>query len=166
MTIICTEEQKKAISTYYSNENNKSININIINENEIYTISKETISIALKRLITRYIIVLNILEEDIETVKESKENIVKYLYSPDLWDDWENLEKIKKILNKDFIPFNIGLNQALYFYEEVKCEKDKKDIFNLSNIKENPIINDFSNSFANDINSFNGINFGGGADDR
>ena len=160
------EEQKKAISTYYSNENNKSININIINENEIYTISKEKISIALKRLITRYIIVLNILEEDIETVKESKENIVKYLYSPDLWDDWENLEKIKKILNKDFIPFNIGLNQALYFYEEVKCEKDKKDIFNLSNIKENPIINDFSNSFANDINSFNGINFGGGADDR
>ena len=125
-------------------------------------------SIALKRLIARYIIVLILLEEDIETVKESKDNIVKYLYSPDLWDDSASFEKIKIILNKDFIPFNIGLNQALYFYEEIKCEKDKKDIFNLSNINENHIINSsgISNSFFNDISNFNGINLGSGADDR
>ena len=78
-----TEEEKGNISKYFS-DNNK-----------IDLLTKEKICVALRRLMTRSLINL-INEEGTEIINESKENIVKYLYSPDLWDvSMENSGEIK-----------------------------------------------------------------------
>jgi len=119
-----SEEEKGNISKYFSGNNKTDL------------LSKEKICIALRRLMTRFIINL-IVEEEKEIIKESNENIVKHLYSPDLWDvSMENSGKIKEELNKGIFSLNIYLNKILDFYEEINCEKDDLD-FSYLNAEEN-----------------------------
>ena len=134
-----TEEEKGNISKYFSDKNKTDL------------LSKEKICIALRRLMTRSLINL-IIEEGEAIINESKENIVKYLYSPDLWDvSMENSEEIKEQLNKGIFPLNICLSQILDFYEEINCEKDDLDFSYLNDVeKEKEFI--LGNSSFNFVN--------------
>mgnify|MGYP006872986723 CR=1 FL=1 len=117
-----TEEEKENINKYFSSNNYTDL------------LSKEKICIALRRLMTRYLINL-IIEKKFE-ILESKENIVKYLYSPDLWDvSMEFSEKIKEQLNNEIMPFNICLNKILDFYKEINCEKDDLGFSDLDDVE-------------------------------
>ena len=144
-----TEEEKGNINQYYNNKENEII------ENNISFISKEKVCIALRRLMTRYLIKIIIIDEDKE-IMESLDNIVKYLLSPDLWDySNEYFEKIKNILKNEFISFNITLNKALNFYEHLNGEKLDLTFSNYNNeneINNNNIDNSFiSYGLVNDI---------------
>ncbi len=118
-----TEEEKENISKYFSDKNKADL------------LSKEKICIALRRLMTRSLINL-IIEEGKDIIIESKENIVKYLYSPDLWDvSIKNSGEIKEQLNNGIISLNICLSKILDFYEEINCEKDDLDFSYLNDIE-------------------------------
>ena len=147
-----TEEEKGNISKYFSDYNNKTD-----------LLSKERICIALRRLMTRSLINL-IIEEEIEIIRESKENIVKYLYSPDLWDvSIENSDEIKDQLNKGIISLNISLNKILGFYEEINCEKDDLDFSYLNdgeNEKEFDLNDDFFKPNNGNFDNENDLGFG------
>ena len=142
-----TEEEKGNINKYYNNKENEIIEA---------CISKEKACIALRRLMTRYLIIIIIIDEDKE-IMESLDNIVNYLLSPDLWDyPNEYFEKITKILKNDFISFNITLNKALNFYEYLNGEKLDLILSNYNNEIEinnnNNIDNSFiSHSLVNDL---------------
>lgn len=137
-----TEEEKGNISKYFSDNNKTDL------------LSKEKICIALRRLMTRSLINL-IKEEGTAIINESKENIVKYLYSPDLWDtSMENSGEIKEQLNKGIISLNICLCKILGFYEEINCEKDDLDFSYLNHVEDekeidlnNPSINPNNENF-------------------
>lgn len=159
------DEEKEKISKYFENND---INIFESNTNKNkYYITKEKMSIALRRLITRHLIINIILEDDDETIQESKENIVKYLKSPDLWDEFkEKFEKLKLVLDKEIKSFNICFNKILSFYEFLDSENIELTISDFNN--EQTIINNnnnennssfISNNLVNDLVDNNEDNF-------
>ena len=97
-------------------------------------------------------------EEGTEIINESKENIVKYLYSPDLWDaSMKNSGEIKEQLNKGIISLNICLSKILGFYEEINCEKDDLDFSYLNHVEDEKEIDLNNPSFNPNNENFEGF---------
>lgn len=125
--------------------------------NEFYKdkkfITKEVLSIAIRRYITRYLI----REKDLTKIKTNKRNFIKYLYIEDLWNNEINENKTQKDNEiKSIKNMNICINQIIKLYDHLEGDnyinEELNELKEVDKIENKIIINynpDEENKFQN-----------------
>ena len=115
-------------------------------------ITKEILSIAIRRYITRYLI----RENDLKKIKNSKRNFIKYLYIEDLWNNEINENKTQKDNEIKVIKnMNIFINQIIPLYDflggDNYINEELNELKEDDNILNNIIINNNQMEIKKDI---------------
>ena len=122
-----TSQNKEDLNNFYKDEK---------------ILTKEVLSSAIRRYLTRYLIK----EKDKEkNIKNNERNFIKYLYIEDLWDNEINKNEQKENEIKKIENMNISINQILDIYEELGGDNFINEELNEIAVKEEiptQIIND------------------------
>jgi len=152
MFIVIIKNDKKIINccSEILTEKNKS-DLNAFYKDEKF-ITKEILSIAIRRYITRYLI----RENDLEKIKNSKRNFIKYLYIEDLWNNEINENKTQKDNEIKVIKnMNIFINQIIPLYDflggDNYINEELNELKEDDNILNNIIINNNQMEIKKDI---------------